>query len=46
MTPQDEESVLPTYETKSQVIDTGLNLEFVKLQSTPPYDTRITTSLF
>ena len=30
---------LPAYETQSQVIDTGLNLDFDNLQSTPTFDT-------
>ena len=49
LTPQGEESVLPIYEAKSHVIVSGLNglnLDFDKLQSNPPYDTSITTSSF
>ena len=30
---------LPTFDTKSQAVDTGLNLDFANLQSTPTYDT-------
>ncbi len=36
---------LSIYETNSQVIDIGLNLDFDNIQSTPSYDKGITSKL-